>query len=312
MTKELLFSFKSPSRDDLNVYGFRFGAGKIGYPKIAIISGLNGEEIAGVFSASQLVHFLQERETLNPDLINGEILIVPSVNHFALNMGKRFWPLDNTDINVMFPGYDKGETTQRIAYKLFEVVKDFNYGIIIEDRKDKADCMPYVKLIDSQYMDIEGAESFGLRFIHTKKFEPVDSGSLLYNWGVWGTKAYSVVFSGKKHLFQAESDLVLDSLIRFLSVHNIINFKVFGGYKSDLISQNRVEIIKSPKAGIFKPIVKNGVQIREGDLIGIIYDSLSGEIKSQIHARTDGIVSCIYSYPLIFQQTIAFRIVKFN
>ncbi len=312
MIKELLFSFKSPSRDDLNVYGFRFGNKKEGYPKIAIVSGMNGEEIAGVFSAAQLVHFLQERETLDPNFINGEVLIIPSVNHFALNMGKRFWPLDNTDINVMFPGYDKGETTQRIAFKLFEAIKDFNFGIVIEDRKDKADCMPYIRLIDSNYMDIEGAKSFGLQFIHTKKFEPVDSGSLLYNWEVWGAKAYSIVFSGKKYLFQTENDLVLDALIRFISIHKIINLKVSGGYKSDVVSHENVEIVKSPKAGIFKPIVKTGIQVREGQLIGIVYDSLSGEVKSHIHAKSDGIVSCMYSDPLIFQQTIVFRIVKFN
>ena len=32
-----------------------------------------------------------------------------------MNIGKRFWSADNTDINRMFPGYNLGETTQRIA-----------------------------------------------------------------------------------------------------------------------------------------------------------------------------------------------------
>ena len=31
-----------------------------------------------------------------------DVLIIPSINHYALNIGKRFWPLDNTDINMMF------------------------------------------------------------------------------------------------------------------------------------------------------------------------------------------------------------------
>lgn len=41
-----------------------------------------------------------------------------------MNIKKRFWPTDNTDINRMFPGYDLGETTQRIAAGVFEVIKD--------------------------------------------------------------------------------------------------------------------------------------------------------------------------------------------
>ena len=58
-----------------------------------------------------------------------EILVIPSINHHAMNIGKRFWPVDNTDINRMFPGYDLGETTQRIAAGVFEKVKDYDYGI---------------------------------------------------------------------------------------------------------------------------------------------------------------------------------------
>lgn len=55
--------------------------------------------------------------------------MVLSVNHFSMNIGKRFWPSDNTDINRMFPGYKEGETTQRIADGVFENIKDYSYGI---------------------------------------------------------------------------------------------------------------------------------------------------------------------------------------
>ncbi len=44
-----------------------------------------------------------------------KILILPSINLYSMNIQKRFWSTDNTDINRMFPGYCLGETTQRIA-----------------------------------------------------------------------------------------------------------------------------------------------------------------------------------------------------
>lgn len=54
-------------------------------------------------------------------LLNGgkSILVIPAANAFSMNIHKRFWPVDNTDVNRMFPGYDKGETTQRIAAGIF-------------------------------------------------------------------------------------------------------------------------------------------------------------------------------------------------
>ena len=48
------------------------------------------------------------------------VTVIPSANPFYMNIGKRFWAMDDTDINRMFPGYNKGETTQRIVAGLFE------------------------------------------------------------------------------------------------------------------------------------------------------------------------------------------------
>ena len=43
------------------------------------------------------------------------VRILPAVNVLGLNTRSRLWPFDGSDLNRMFPGYDAGETTQRIA-----------------------------------------------------------------------------------------------------------------------------------------------------------------------------------------------------
>lgn len=55
--------------------------------------------------------------------------MIPAANAFSMNIHKRFWPVDNTGVNRMFPGYDKGETTQRIAAGIFKAVSSYDYGI---------------------------------------------------------------------------------------------------------------------------------------------------------------------------------------
>ncbi len=45
----------------------------------------------------------------------GRVIVIPAVNVLGVNTRSRRWPFDGTDINRMFPGYDAGETTQRIA-----------------------------------------------------------------------------------------------------------------------------------------------------------------------------------------------------
>ncbi|MEY3089963.1 MAG: hypothetical protein RL113_279 [Pseudomonadota bacterium] len=308
MKKELLFSFASPSRDDLNVYGFRFG--KPGGDRIAIISGLNGEEVAGVFAASQLVRYLEISLQHNPDFVQSEILIIPAVNHFGLNMGHRYWPLDNVDINAMFPGYEKGETTQRIAHRLFEHLKDMTYGIIIEDRKDKATCIPYVKLIESGLEDVEGAKKFGLPFVHLKRYNPVDSGSLQYNLEVWETKAYSIVLGNQNKILKEDVQNALDGIIRFLSSVKAIQNTPYGGYQSEVVDRNDIFVIKAKHAGIFKSSVNPGDKVQTDQVLGFIFDPLDGTVRDKLVAEESGVLTCMYNYPLIYEQTILFRIAK--
>ncbi len=306
MIKELILSLKSPNRDDYNVYGYRFGSGS---PSIAIVGGIVGHNLDQMFTASKLVDFLRRKTNENRDFVKGSILIIPAVNVFALNMAEKYWPLDNTDIDAMFPGYELGETTQRIAYMLFEKLKGFNYGVILEGRKDQAVCMPYMKLLKSGYESIEDAKSFGLRFIHYKELSPMDTATLAYNWQVWNTKTFSIVWGRSSTINENDSSIIKDSIVRFMSKKNVIDHPVFEGANSNITDRSKIEVIKSSHAGIFLPEATPGKSVIKGEFLGYIKHSMEGSTLEKIYATHDGVISCIYGYPLIFENSIAFRIV---
>ena len=115
MEKIEILKIESLSRAPLVVEGYLFKGSNPKAPRVAIIGAMEGDSILPLYCASSLVDFFKNK--IEEEKIKGDILIIPSINHYALNIGKRFWPLDNTDINMMFPGYEFGETTQRIAKK---------------------------------------------------------------------------------------------------------------------------------------------------------------------------------------------------
>lgn len=119
--KEILFSMKSSFRDTFRIQGFRFGSGE---KSLAIVGAMRGDEIQQQYICSQLVRHLAQLEAEGRLVPGHEILLIPSANPYSMNIGKRFWPMDNTDINRMFPGYDQGETTQRIAASLLRRYRD--------------------------------------------------------------------------------------------------------------------------------------------------------------------------------------------
>ena len=105
MKKDIIFSLSSPYRDDFRVTGYRFGKGE---KSCCIIGSLRGNEIQQLYMCSQLVKTLEALERKGDIAYDREILIIPSINSYGTNIGKRFWCLDNTDINRMFPGDPDG------------------------------------------------------------------------------------------------------------------------------------------------------------------------------------------------------------
>src|SRR5437867_12465612 len=115
MSPPSLLHMTAPTRED-----FAIPYHNIGEPnavaKLALVGGIHGNELNGVFVLSRLANYLGGVVAgEHPgQLLSGRVVIVPAVNILGLNTRNRRWPFDSTDINRMLPGYDAGETTQRI------------------------------------------------------------------------------------------------------------------------------------------------------------------------------------------------------
>ena len=90
--------------------------------------------------------------------------MVPCVNHFSMNVGSRFWVMGKTDINRMLPGYDQGETTQRIAAALFQAVQGYKYGIHFASFYLPGNFVPHVRIMNTGYRTVSLGNLFGLPY----------------------------------------------------------------------------------------------------------------------------------------------------
>ncbi|MBU0631805.1 succinylglutamate desuccinylase/aspartoacylase family protein [bacterium] len=309
MKKIEILKIDSLNRAPLIIEGYLFEGSDPDAPSVAIVGAMEGKTIIPLYTASKLVDFLKNGIDDSSKIL-GNILVIPSINHYALNINERFWPLDKTDINMMFPGYDQGETTQRIAKKVFDALEGYTHGIILKTRNDLSTCMPYIKLFQSGYEDLKDAKKFGFRIIHHKELKPTDTVSLQYNWQLWGTKAYSIICPNVNHVNTATSNEVLEGVINFLSKKKIIKYKLLSGYQSTIIRKPDIEIIKTPKSGIFIPTKKIGAYVAKDEMIGKIVHSLEGEVVHRIFAPCNGLIACHYKNALIFENAVAFRVVK--
>ena len=126
MHKRIIYQIKGMYRDDFRITGYEFGEGE---KSVCIVGSSRGNEVQQIYCCSRLVKKCRQLEEEGRIKKGHKILIIPSINPYSMNIQKRFWPTDNTDINRMFPGYNLGETTQRIADGVFREIKDYAFGI---------------------------------------------------------------------------------------------------------------------------------------------------------------------------------------
>lgn len=307
MRREILYSLKSPYRENLDVTGFRFGKGE---RAAAVVGSLRGNEVQQTYVCSQLIQELKRLEKHGEITKGKEILVIPCVNYYSMNIGKRFWTMDNTDINRMFPGYDLGETTQRIADGVFKKLEGYEYGIQLASFYQPGNFLNHVKIMETGFTDSELLRRFGLEYGIIRKPRPYDTTTLNYNWQIWETKAFSLYTNATDSIDEESAEQAVDAILRFLYNSGIITRKARTGYDTEILSEECIEQIHSETGGIFLGLVKVGRHISKDSVIGKIIDPLDGEVRSEIRSPVDGIVYFEYTDPLINENIVCFKIIK--
>lgn len=306
MDRKVLFEIESLYRDNFRVTGLTFGKGE---KSLCIVGNTRGNEYQQVFICSQLVKKLKDLESRGRICRGHEIMVVPSANPYSMNIEKRFWPTDNTDINRMFPGYNLGETTQRIAAGVFEAIKDYKYGIQFASFYMPGDFTPHVRIMKTELDYVDKAKSFGLPYIVTRSPRPYDTTTLNYNWQIWDTKAFSLYTTSTDRINPESAARGVNSIMRFLKSLGIIKSHQHPGFASQIITDERILSLRAPEGGLFEPLVHVEQQVTEGTLLARILNPLDGEPAGHIFAPKDGIIFFLDSGPLTYAHTAVIKMI---
>jgi predicted deacylase len=311
MVKDIIYSIKSPYRQSLDIIGYTFGSGEL---SCCIVGALRGNEIQQMAICAQLVDTLKHMEEKGCIAENKSVMIIPCANYYSMNIGKRFWTMDNTDINRMFPGYDSGETTQRIADGLFKSIKDYVFGIQMASFYQEGKFLPHVKVMDTasgKNTAYESLSDFGLPYGLIRKPIPYDTATLNYNWQIWGCQAFSLFATYTEHIGGQSTQTAVNSALRFLIAKRIIKWNLHPGAHTRILNEDNIWRISTSRAGIMKKYASVGDEIKEGDLLCEIIHPLEGNTIDKVISPIDGIVFFSYNKQLVMEHTDIFNIIPF-
>lgn len=306
MKETIIYELKTLYRDDMRARAFEFGTGE---ETVCIMGSLRGNEVQQIYVCSQLVKSLIALENKGAITPGKKITVIPCANPRSINTKKRFWPIDNTDINRMFPGYDLGETTQRIAAGLFEKIKGYKYGIQFTSFYMPGMFMPHVRMMSTGKENVEQAKLFGMPYVVLRKVRPYDTTTLNYNWQIWDTNAYSVYTATTDTIDEASAKQGVKSVLHFLKSIGVIDANTDAGYHSRVLLDTDMVNVRNEHSGIYMPVLNAGQQTEAGELLAKIIDPYTGETTERIIAPCAGTVFFSHSNPLVYNNTAVIKIV---
>lgn len=306
MFQEEIYTVNSPYRESMVIRGYSFGKGD---PAACILGSERGNEVQQMYICSQLVKALKELEANGCVNAGKKILVIPVINALGMNANRRFFGVENQDINRMFPGKKHGDTTDRIADGIFKVIKEYSYGIQLTSFYMSGEFVPHVRMMETGYQNASLANLFGLPYVVIRKPTPLDTKTLNYNWQDEMTAAFSVYTNKNDTIDDRSARQAVASVLRFLTRMGIIRYESHSGYISHVIMEKDLTDVHTLSGGIFKGLVSPGEDVRYGHALAEIIDPYEGFVKETLLAPTDGIVFFAHTEPLIAEGAIAYRLI---
>jgi predicted deacylase len=301
----------APLREDFNIPYHEFGP-PTQRPKLALVAGLHGNELNGIFVLSRLAEFLRRvADGLQPGQeLTGRIVVVPAVNVLGVNTRSRRWPFDKTDINRMFPGYDLGETTQRIAHAVFQVTRGAHYRVDVHSSNADFEEVPQIRLYEPSEDERASAMLFGLPAVIERTTDNVFTSTLGYAWHACGGENFVIQAGRAGDLQLPHCERLFRSLVAFLHHTGIVTGLQLAAEDQDAhyFPLGQTAPLISEHAGLFVSHVSVGAWLQAGDLIGHVYDAFLGERRAEIRAPVAGLLSGIRRQPLLYEGDLIARL----
>jgi len=251
-------------------------------PTAFISAGLHGDEVNGM----EIVRGI--KESINPNSLNGRLIILPVVNTLGFRASTRGSPLDNGDINRQFNKKNPETASEMIAHVFFEeVVRKCDFGIDCHDSNAENILLPHSRVLKNKEAPevAELSRIFGTDLILEREGKP----------GMLAIEAYkkykipvlTVEVGGGIKIW----DKYVDEGIR--GVKNVLIYKkMLKGLIDIPIQQFVLDYrygYKAPFSGLLDVKVDLGDAVKEDEVIATLYDPETDK-EEDIKAEHAGVV----------------------
>lgn len=270
-------------------------------PNLVLIAGVHGDESEGVLALMELWRELE------PSQVSGTVVMVPVANPPAFAAHRRTSPLDELDLNRVFPGRPDGKPSERIAFCLVEnVVKQANFVFSMHSWYATGTVLPYVEVPPdgpTAESSLRAAHAAGFSFIRASQWPNGLLPKIANNLGI---PAIEAEIGGSGISTPANRELYKDHALALMA-H--LGMGVLGP-RNHFEREPRIVThrdIPAPAGGILAVEVSLGAPVHAGQCLARIAD-FSGTPHCEIIAEGAATVAAVRMAASVAPGDVVFRL----
>jgi predicted deacylase len=283
-------------------------------PRVAVVSGIHGDELEGLYVCHRIAAALDAMESERPGTLRGSVELHPALNPLGIDTLQRFVPLHDVDLNRNFPGDPRGLVPQRLADAVMQALAGAALVVDIHASNVFLREIPQVRV----------AEAFADRLVPLARGMNVDV--------VWVHGALTVLEATIAHSLNSREVpcLVVEMGVGMRITPALAEQVVAGllGTWRDLgvlapdaplaerthvpirADDSNVHYLNAPTSGLFVPSCEHWTRVRRGMLLGRIVSPFDAAVLAEVRSPVDGMLFTLREFPLVHEGSLMARLVE--
>ncbi|MEN9785603.1 MAG: hypothetical protein RLZZ299_867 [Pseudomonadota bacterium] len=293
----VVFSLEAPYRGAYALHRLSFGGGP--GPRVAIVAGVHGNEVAGTHALNLVANMLRMQRP------RGTVHLLPLVNTMGAEEARKRWPFDDRDLADAFPGDPDGQPVDRIAAAVMDATAA-DVCVDVHSGSSRLHELPHARApLGGRGLELARAMALP---VTVRRASHASSGGLVDAWTDAGRTALQVRGGRGGALDVGDATRMARGLARMLGALGMLNGTDHGAQAAAGLETARTTDLRAESGGFFVPEVAPGERIETGALLGTVRHPIGGEMQEQVRATRHGVVLAVRAWPMVHARELLVRI----
>jgi uncharacterized protein len=310
MSIETFFTIAMPFREQMELRRTVFKGGN--GPRAAVLAGIHGDELEGLYVCHRLAAWLEQVQRTNPAALLGTVELYPALNTLGLDTLTRGLPVFDTDLNRAFPGSDSGPLPKRLADAIMKELSGAALVVDIHASNIYLREIPQVR-INQQFEDqlVPIARWMNLDMIWLHSASTVLETTVAHSLNSSGIHCLVVEMGVGMRITPDYCDQLVAGILSAWQQSGILAPELplpETTHTALIADDSNVHYLNAQTSGLFVPTTSHWTDLHQGQLLGTIVSPFSGCILSEVRSPVDGILFTLREYPLVYEGSLMARV----